>query len=127
MTGKVVLAYSGGLDTSIIIPWLRERHDAEVVAYCGDVGQDDDLAAVLNELSRVLTTGGLVQVGLWEGPNQEGPWDTKADAEVARFFALRTDQRVKELFGARFSIESFVSFLPPESDLTYQLMRLRKP
>jgi len=43
---RVMLAYSGGLDTSIIIPWLRERHGAEVVAYCGDVGQDDDLAAV---------------------------------------------------------------------------------
>ena len=43
---RVMLAYSGGLDTSIIIPWLRERHGAEVVAYCGDVGQDDDLEAV---------------------------------------------------------------------------------
>ncbi|MEO0652464.1 MAG: argininosuccinate synthase domain-containing protein, partial [Planctomycetota bacterium] len=36
---KVVLAYSGGLDTSIIIPWLRENHDVEVHAVCGDVGQ----------------------------------------------------------------------------------------
>ena len=36
---KVVLAYSGGLDTSIIIPWLKENYDAEVIAVCGDVGQ----------------------------------------------------------------------------------------
>jgi argininosuccinate synthase len=36
---KVVLAYSGGLDTSIIIPWLRETYDLEVHAVCGDVGQ----------------------------------------------------------------------------------------
>ena len=36
---KVALAYSGGLDTSIIIPWLRETYGAEVVAVCGDVGQ----------------------------------------------------------------------------------------
>jgi argininosuccinate synthase len=36
---KVVLAYSGGLDTSIIIPWLIENYDAEVIAYAADVGQ----------------------------------------------------------------------------------------
>jgi len=36
---KVVLAYSGGLDTSIIIPWLKENFDYEVIAVCGDVGQ----------------------------------------------------------------------------------------
>lgn len=39
MPRKVVLAYSGGLDTSAIIPWLRETYDCEVVAYAGDVGQ----------------------------------------------------------------------------------------
>ena len=36
---KVVLAYSGGLDTSIIIPWLKENYDYDVVCVCGDVGQ----------------------------------------------------------------------------------------
>ena len=36
---KVVLAYSGGLDTSIIIPWLIENYGYEVIAVCGDVGQ----------------------------------------------------------------------------------------
>jgi len=36
---KVVLAYSGGLDTSIIIPWLMENYDYDVIAVCGDVGQ----------------------------------------------------------------------------------------
>ena len=41
---KIVLAYSGGLDTSIIIPWLKENYSgAEVVAMCTDVGQEDDL------------------------------------------------------------------------------------
>ena len=44
---KVVLAYSGGLDTSIIIPWIKENYGgAEIIAYCGDVGQGDDLEAV---------------------------------------------------------------------------------
>lgn len=41
---KVVLAYSGGLDTSIIIPWLKEHYDnCEVIAVCGNVGQADEL------------------------------------------------------------------------------------
>ena len=40
---KVVLAYSGGLDTSIIIPWLKENYDCEVIAVAGDVGQGEEL------------------------------------------------------------------------------------
>ncbi|MFO7294909.1 MAG: argininosuccinate synthase [Clostridia bacterium] len=40
---KVVLAYSGGLDTSIIIPWLKENFDYEVIAMVGDVGQGEEL------------------------------------------------------------------------------------
>ena len=43
---KVVLAYSGGLDTSIIIPWLKEHYDLDVIACCVDVGQDDDMEEV---------------------------------------------------------------------------------
>lgn len=41
---KVVLAYSGGLDTSIIIPWLKENYDCEVIAVAADVGQGEELA-----------------------------------------------------------------------------------
>jgi len=40
---KVVLAYSGGLDTSICIPWLKEHKDVEVIAFSADVGQGEDL------------------------------------------------------------------------------------
>jgi argininosuccinate synthase len=43
---KVVLAYSGGLDTTVIIPWLKENYDSEVVAVCIDVGQEADWASV---------------------------------------------------------------------------------
>ena len=44
---KVVLAYSGGLDTSVIIPWLKEHYDGcEVIAACADVGQGDELSVV---------------------------------------------------------------------------------
>ena len=42
----VVLAYSGGLDTSIIVPWLRENYDARVVCVAGDVGQGEELEGV---------------------------------------------------------------------------------
>jgi argininosuccinate synthase len=41
---KVVLAYSGGLDTSVILAWLREEYDAEVIAYTADVGQGEEVA-----------------------------------------------------------------------------------
>jgi argininosuccinate synthase len=40
---RVALAYSGGLDTSIIVPWLREKYGCEVVCYCSDVGQGAEL------------------------------------------------------------------------------------
>ncbi len=40
---KVVLAYSGGLDTSCIVPWLRENYDCEVIAFCADLGQEEEL------------------------------------------------------------------------------------
>jgi argininosuccinate synthase len=46
MPEKVVLAYSGGLDTSIIIPWLIENYGCEVIAMVGDVGQGDSMQAV---------------------------------------------------------------------------------
>ena len=38
---KVVLAYSGGLDTSVIVPWLRENYGCEVICFCADIGQGD--------------------------------------------------------------------------------------
>jgi argininosuccinate synthase len=51
---KVVLAYSGGLDTSIIIPWLKETYGCEVIAMIGDVGQQEDLQAAQR---KALATG----------------------------------------------------------------------
>ncbi len=49
MAKKVVLAYSGGLDTSIIIPWLKENYEVDVIAMVGDVGQGDDIEAVVKK------------------------------------------------------------------------------
>ncbi|MFI5104261.1 MAG: argininosuccinate synthase [Terriglobales bacterium] len=49
MREKVVLAYSGGLDTSIIIPWLKENYHCDVIAMIADVGQGDDIDAVIEK------------------------------------------------------------------------------
>ncbi|MFZ6017389.1 MAG: argininosuccinate synthase [Nitrospirota bacterium] len=46
MIRKIVLAYSGGLDTSVAIRWLRERYSADVIAFCADLGQEEDLEAI---------------------------------------------------------------------------------
>ena len=40
---KIVLAYSGGLDTSCILKWLQETYNAEVITYCANVGQEEEL------------------------------------------------------------------------------------
>src|SRR3954462_15707304 len=51
---KIVLAYSGGLDTSVILRWLKENYRAEVIAFCADIGQEEELAG-LEE--KALSTG----------------------------------------------------------------------
>lgn len=43
---KIVLAYSGGLDTSVALHWLKERYDAEVIAFCADIGQFESIEDV---------------------------------------------------------------------------------
>ena len=57
MPRKFVLAYSGGLDTSIIIPWLKETYKCDVIAMIGDVGQQEDLEAAKR---KALATGASV-------------------------------------------------------------------
>ncbi len=56
---RVVLAYSGGLDTSVILAWLREEYDAEVVAYTADVGQGEEVAEAE---AKALATGAVEAV-----------------------------------------------------------------
>ena len=43
---KVVVAYSGGLDTSVIVKWVKEKYNAEVIGFCADVGQEEELNGV---------------------------------------------------------------------------------
>ena len=40
---KIVLAYSGGLDTSVLLSWIKETYDAEMIAFCADIGQEEEL------------------------------------------------------------------------------------
>ena len=56
---KVVLAYSGGLDTSVILTWLREEYDAEVIAYTADIGQGEEVAEAKD---KALATGAVEAV-----------------------------------------------------------------
>lgn len=49
---KIVLAYSGGLDTSIILTWLKETYGAEVIAFCADLGQGEELAPLEEKAKR---------------------------------------------------------------------------
>ena len=62
---KVVLAYSGGLDTSVILRWVKETYDAEVVAWCADVGQAEELDG-LEKKARDTGASEYVQVDLRE-------------------------------------------------------------
>src|SRR4030095_13029332 len=40
---KIVLAYSGGLDTSVLLSWIKEKYNAEMIAFCADIGQEEEL------------------------------------------------------------------------------------
>ena len=62
---RVVLAYSGGLDTSVAIVWLKETYGCEVVCYCADLGQGEDLSAV-SEKARKSGASDVVVVDLRE-------------------------------------------------------------
>jgi argininosuccinate synthase len=51
---KIILAYSGGLDTSVILRWLKENYQAEIIAFCADIGQEEEL---LSLKEKALRTG----------------------------------------------------------------------
>lgn len=104
---KVVLAYSGGLDTSAIVPWLKENYDCEVVAFAADVGQGDEELEGLEEkaiasgasechivdlkdefvsdiIYPTITTGAVYEDEYLLGTSMARPIIAKAQVEVAR-------------------------------------------
>ena len=58
---KIVLAYSGGLDTSIIIPWLKENYKAEVITYTADLGQNEDLSGIKEKALKTGASEAIVE------------------------------------------------------------------
>ena len=49
---KIILAYSGGLDTSVILAWLKQNCDAEIIAFCADIGQEEELDSLTEKALR---------------------------------------------------------------------------
>jgi hypothetical protein len=49
---KIVLAYSGGLDTSVILAWLKQNYDGEIIAFCADIGQGEELDGLKDKALR---------------------------------------------------------------------------
>ena len=50
---SIVLAYSGGLDTSIILHWLKENYNADIIAYIADLGQGENLKSIAKRAKKV--------------------------------------------------------------------------
>ncbi len=103
--GKVVLAYSGGLDTSVILPWLKETYGYEVIAFSAELGQGDELAGIKKKalasgaskcivkdlrrefvedyLWRLLKSGAVYEGGYLLGTSIARPLIAKYQVEVA--------------------------------------------
>src|SRR5512142_1929257 len=58
---KVILAYSGGLDTSVMVPWIGEKYNLDVVAFTADLGQGEDIEAIRR---KALQTGAVDAVAV---------------------------------------------------------------
>src|ERR1700684_4586994 len=61
MRDKVILAYSGGLDTSVMVPWIKENYNLDVVAFTCDLGQGEDIAKIRQ---KAMTTGAVDAVAI---------------------------------------------------------------
>jgi argininosuccinate synthase len=87
---KIVLAYSGGLDTSVMLHWLREKYGCEVVCYCADVGQGEELAG-LEEKARATGASKLYVEDLRREFVEEYVWPAvKANAVYEGVYLLGT-------------------------------------
>jgi argininosuccinate synthase len=61
MRDKVILAYSGGLDTSVMVPWIKEKYDLDVITFTADLGQGDDIEAIRQ---KALKTGAVDAIAI---------------------------------------------------------------
>ncbi|MFN2454406.1 MAG: argininosuccinate synthase [Pyrinomonadaceae bacterium] len=87
---KIVLAYSGGLDTSVMLHWIKDRYDCEAVCYCADVGQGEELDG-LEEKARATGASKLYVEDLREEFVREYVWTAvKANALYEGVYLLGT-------------------------------------
>jgi argininosuccinate synthase len=87
---KIVLAYSGGLDTSVMLHWLKERYNCEVVCYCANVGQGDELNG-LDAKARATGASKLYVEDLRQEFAQDYVWTAvKANAVYEGVYLLGT-------------------------------------
>src|SRR5256885_8582644 len=84
MPEKVVLAYSGGLDTSIIIPWLKENYSYDVIAMVADVGQGDDIESVVEKAYKTGASKVVVE-------------DLREEFLTSYVFPARSEEHTSEL------------------------------
>jgi argininosuccinate synthase len=90
MTKKIVLAYSGGLDTSVMLHWLKSTYNCEVVCFCADIGQGDELSG-LDEKARATGASKLYVEDLREEFVRDYVWmAVKANALYEGVYLLGT-------------------------------------
>ena len=58
---KIIRAYSGGLDTSVILTWLKQNYDAEIIAFCADIGQEEELDGLTEKALRTGATKCIIE------------------------------------------------------------------
>ena len=51
---RIVLAYSGGLDTSVLLSWIKENYQAEMIAFCANIGQEEELRGLEAKARRTV-------------------------------------------------------------------------
>ena len=91
---KIVLAYSGGLDTSIILKWLQENYKAEVIAYTADIGQEMDKKKIIRNAKKL----GVKKIIIKNLNSKKRPISAVADnIEVrnAKKITIKTNKNIK--------------------------------
>ena len=66
---KIVLAYSGGLDTSVLLSWIKDKHNAEMIAFCADIGQEDELKGLKQKAMKTGASKLYVDCLLYTSPS----------------------------------------------------------
>ena len=106
---KVVVAYSGGLDTSIIIPWLKENYSCEVIAMTGDVGQGEELEGLRE---KALATGARLEIGHLPEEAVEGAHAVYTDVWASMGFEHEAEERAGVFLPFRVTPELFARARP---------------